>query len=998
MNRLRTLSWMVALACGLAVPGSGAAQVRPNAAYREMETEHFRATFGPGLEAIAVRALAAAEQTHSYLVRTLSRPPKGRIDIVIVDDVDFSNGFASPFPSNRITIYARPPVDDEALSFSPDWIELVVSHEVTHVFHLDRAGGVGRLMRSVFGRLPLIYPMFPAVSTPRWSTEGLAVDVESGFTGFGRLHGNNHEMVVRTAVLEGRMDRMDRLNERSPMWPGDQRVYIYGSLFMEYLSKRYGEDVHRELLDRTASAFLPPFLFFDNVAKRTFGESFDDAYAAWRAELQTKYSHLADSLRASGLTSSERVSKGGRWAIHPRVSPDGSRLAWTADDGRDVPVTRIVDAVTGRELDSHRRNGLSSQSWTPQGALVLSQLEFDGPYRIFSDLWIVGPGSRRLTNGDRVQDADVSRDGRRIVAIQNGGGAARLVRVDPATGVVRVIGSVDADVLWSFPRWSPDGTRIAVGRWSRGGRYDIVIVDTTGTVLSTVASGRSLNMEPAWSPDGRYVVFSSDRTGIANLYAADISNPTQPRLMQITNVLTGAFFPEVSPDGKTLFFSAYHADGYAIEKMPFDAASWREPAGESSLVTTPAPETEAAPGATAAPTASRRFNPWRSVAPTYWQPMAYGSAVAGTFIGATTIGQDLVGRHTYSAFATVDAEGSGRWEAGLNYTNARFGNPLLGIEASRSWDDLGVVRIPAGTTGDSVDVGRLERDDVVTGLLTLVRRRWRNFTSVSVGLEREQFTLGAVSSRPIAFRDKRDRFWTLLGRASFSTARQPAYAISREDGITLGLSAKRAIEDAATTYGDSTGSFPEDYNEVRAAATAYRSLDVGGFAHHVLALRAATFLSTGPGARLQSAGGSSGGVADVLGYGISAGSRLLPVRGFEAGALRGTHGWSATGEWRIPIAMIGRRPTLSPLFIDRISLAGFVDAADVWCTTDEQAVSATCRRNETFITPIVGAGAELVLDVGFAGIFTGRLRGGFGTPVRGPDLPQRFWIQFGTNF
>jgi hypothetical protein len=96
--------------------------------------------------------------------------------------------------------------------------------------------------------------------------------------------------------------------------------------------------------------------------------------------------------------------------------------------------------------------------------------------------------------------------------------------------------------------------------------------------------------------------------------------------------------------------------------------------------------------------------------------------------------------------------------------------------------------------------------------------------------------------------------------------------------------------------------------------------------------------------------------------------------------------------------MPGRRPAISPLFLDRVSLAPFVDAGDAWCSSAERQISATCRRNETNITPIIGAGGELVLDVGFAGIFTGRLRGGFGTPIRGPDLPQRFWVQFGTSF
>jgi hemolysin activation/secretion protein len=172
----------------------------------------------------------------------------------------------------------------------------------------------------------------------------------------------------------------------------------------------------------------------------------------------------------------------------------------------------------------------------------------------------------------------------------------------------------------------------------------------------------------------------------------------------------------------------------------------------------------------------------------------------------------------------------------------------------------------------------------------------------------------------------------------------------------------------------------------------------GSFAHHVIAVRASAFLNTGPGSGLQRVGGSSGGVADVLGYGISAGSRLLPVRGFDPGTLGGTRAWTASLEWRAPIALIGRRPAISPFFIDRISLSAFADAGDAWCTPAERDRSATCRRNETAVTPIIGAGAELVFDIGFAGILTGRVRAGAGAPLRGPDRPQHFWIQLGSSF
>ncbi|HSC14459.1 MAG TPA: hypothetical protein VLI71_05040, partial [Gammaproteobacteria bacterium] len=85
-------------------------------------------------------------------------PPKGIIDLVVADNVDFSNGSATPFPSNRIVIYARPPVNDDALRFADDPIRLIVTHELTHVFQLDRSNGLWSLLRRVFGRYPYYFP------------------------------------------------------------------------------------------------------------------------------------------------------------------------------------------------------------------------------------------------------------------------------------------------------------------------------------------------------------------------------------------------------------------------------------------------------------------------------------------------------------------------------------------------------------------------------------------------------------------------------------------------------------------------------------------------------------------------------------------------------------------------------------------------------------------------------------------------------------------------
>ncbi|MGH7506793.1 MAG: hypothetical protein ACRELX_14140, partial [Longimicrobiales bacterium] len=335
--------------------------------------------------------------------------------------------------------------------------------------------------------------------------------------------------------------------------------YIYGSLFLDYIAETYGDEALGEIVDRTASAWLPPSLFWDRVAKRTFGASFDDAYADWRRALETRVTALADSLRAEGLTESERVTDHQWYALYPRMSPDGSRLAYAAQDGRDVTATRVLDVATGERLWNVRRNGLGGLAWLPDGSgLVVSQLEYTSTYRIRQDLVLVTPGgTERITRDARLQDPDVAGDGLRIVAVENDAGTNRLVIVDRTTGEVRPLTEFAPDVHWASPRWSPDGARVAVSRFTRGGEYDVVVLDTAGVILARLTADHAIDTHATWSPDGRWILFSSDRSGIPNLYAAEVavteggpSVAAPVTLRQVTNVLTGAFHPDVSPDGR----------------------------------------------------------------------------------------------------------------------------------------------------------------------------------------------------------------------------------------------------------------------------------------------------------------------------------------------------------------------------------------------------------------------------------------------------------------
>ena len=84
------------------------------------------------------------------------------------------------------------------------------------------------------------------------------------------------------------------------------------------------------------------------------------------------------------------------------------------------------------------------------------------------------------------------------------------------------------------------------------------IVARHGAALTDATADRAFDRDPAWSPDGKYLMFSSDRSGIFDIYALRLADRT---LWQVTNVVLGAFEPEVSPDGTQLAFVTYGPGG-----------------------------------------------------------------------------------------------------------------------------------------------------------------------------------------------------------------------------------------------------------------------------------------------------------------------------------------------------------------------------------------------------------------------------------------------------
>ena len=358
----------------ICTPPAQAQRVPPDEPWRTLDTEHFRVTFPEHLEDLARRVAMQAEWAHARLSEHFIPGPRGPIDLVVTDHTDVSNGYATPLPSNRIVLFVRPPVDLIALAYFDDWLELLIVHELTHIFHLDRQGRYS--VRGLFGRVPFPVFGFPTATMPRWVIEGIATWYESALTGKGRVLGTYHDMVLRTAALEGRFESIGQAGGWSPQWPGGTRVYAYGSLFFEYLMRKYGRDRMAAFVQAVEGQWIPYRL--NSAGRNAFGVSLSTEWTTWAKAWRDSVAGLDTSLARFGAVSEpERLTHGARYARHPKVSPDGSTLVYVRSDGRSDPKLVSARLDGGGESTVALIRG-NTFAFTPGGDILVDQLEFSG--------------------------------------------------------------------------------------------------------------------------------------------------------------------------------------------------------------------------------------------------------------------------------------------------------------------------------------------------------------------------------------------------------------------------------------------------------------------------------------------------------------------------------------------------------------------------------------------------------------------------------------------
>ncbi|MBD3219917.1 hypothetical protein GF314_01625 [bacterium] len=204
----------------------------------------------------------------------------------------------------------------------------------------------------------------------------------------------------------------------------------------------------------------------------------------------------------------------------PDWKPDGTEVAFTSYH-RGMQGLYSLDTATGEVRQIIAQEGLNlGASWHPDGRELLISLSRAGDpeiYRVSADGDIV----RRLTAMRSIEiSPSWSPSGRELVFTSDMTGTPQLYVLDD-------VGSARRRLTWEgryndSAEWSPSGEQIVYAT-REGNLTQLVLIRATGEARKLLTDRRWRNCEdPSWAPDGRHVVFASDRTGTFKLYVMDV--------------------------------------------------------------------------------------------------------------------------------------------------------------------------------------------------------------------------------------------------------------------------------------------------------------------------------------------------------------------------------------------------------------------------------------------------------------------------------------------
>lgn len=571
--------------------------------WHTIETEHFFVHYhdnplseldsnftGPERTARVIAKIA--EEIHDPVTALYQHEPNSKVHFVVRDTEDYSNGGAYYY-DNKIQIWAT--YLDFDLRGSHNWLRNVITHEYIHMIQLQASMKMPQKIPAIYvqwihyeneRRKDVLYGFpdrivswpFAGTAVPVWFAEGSAQYQRQGLD--YEFWDSHRDMILRSRAIHDDLLSYTQMSTFGKNSIGNESAYNQGYAFTSFLASRYGEDALQKMSDE-ASGF---FTTFETAMEKVTGKPAGRLYDDWQEHITTQYRTSVAGIVQNQVTG-QIIEPDGIGNLYPVISPDGTRIAYASTEENDYLSRRtlvIHDLTTGKKKKTGVRVN-SSLSWSPDGSRILYSYISDknDHHSFYSDLYIFDlktEKSHRITKSLRTLYPSFSPDGKEIVCVVNCDGSTNVVRISGvpehldqvkigkpfvAQGMTYTWLTRYTDGRQCFkPVFTPDGMNVIFDTAIDDGR-DIAMVGRDGGEVTFLLKAVQDERSPALSADGKQLYYSSDETGIFNVFRYTLETGEK---VQLTNVLGGAFYPSVDADGN-LAYSLYDRDAYRIAHL-----------------------------------------------------------------------------------------------------------------------------------------------------------------------------------------------------------------------------------------------------------------------------------------------------------------------------------------------------------------------------------------------------------------------------------------------